>query len=134
LVKLRHLTCQENAGKHNLYTAFYYLDGTRVEQGWDNRVGWTKSADISGELPLEKNEQIGEDWIHGTLDLFWDDNASLEYLDLSGSVHQIQRISGVHTRHPDECPGNTLGHHSFIAVYEERVGPSGSGNTPLRPQ
>ena len=39
------------------------------------------------------------------------------------NIFQIQRISGVHTRHLDECPGNTLGHHSFITVYEERVGP-----------
>jgi hypothetical protein len=123
LVKLHHLTCEENAGKHNLFTAFYYLDGSRVEQGWQNKVGWTKSADISGELPLEKNETIGEDWIHGNLDLYWNDNASLEYLNLNGSIFQIQRISGAHTRHPDECPGNTLGHHSFVAVYEERIGP-----------
>lgn len=130
LVKLRHLTCEENAGKHNLFTAFYYLDGTRVEEGWQNKVGWKKSADISGELPLEKNEIIAEDLIHGNLDLYWNDNASLEYLNLNGSIFQIQRISGVHTRHPDECPGNSLGHHSFIAVYEERIGPDAGDNTP----
>jgi PKD repeat protein len=124
LVKLHHLTCEENAGKHNLFTAFYYADGLRVEQGWQNKVGWAKNAHISGELPLEKNETIGQDWIHGNLDLYWNDNASLEYLNLDGSLFQIQRISGVHTRHPDECPGNTLGHHSFVAVYEERIGPN----------
>ena len=123
LVKLRHLNCAENSGKHNLFIAFYYLDGSRVEQGWQNKVGWTKSAGISGELPLEKADRIGDDGIHGNLDLYWNDNASLEYLNLNQNIFPIQRISGVHTRHPDECPGNTLGHHSFVAVYEERIGP-----------
>ena len=123
LVKLHHLTCEENRGKHNLYSAFYYRDGSRVGQGWYNKVGWSKSTEISGELPLEKDEIIGEDWIHGSLDLYWHDNAALEYLNLNGSIFKIQRISGVHTRHPDECPGNTLGHHSFVAVFEEQIGP-----------
>jgi len=123
LVKLRHLGCQENGGKHNLFTAFFYLSGARVEQGFQNRVGWKKSETIAGELPLEKNELTGGDPIHGNLDLYFFDNASLEYLRLNGSSAKIQRISGVHTRHPDECAGNTAGHHSFVAVYQERLGP-----------
>lgn len=42
---------------------------------------------------------------------------AVEALGLSGEELPSDRVTGLHTGHPDEAPGNTLFHHSFSVTF-----------------
>jgi hypothetical protein len=135
---------------HNLFAAFYYQNGIRVEQSNANKMHWRiEDTSIVNQAPLEKgsapDHHVGPDTYHAVADLFkqW---VGIEKLQIGSSEYKLQRVSKVRTfGWPDSLcnpntgtqkdqpvctlysappeSGNTLYHHSFIAVYEERVGP-----------
>lgn len=108
-----------------------------------------EDTSIVNQAPLEKgsapDHHVGPDTYHAVADLFkqW---VGIEKLQIGSSEYKLQRVSKVRTfGWPDSLcnpntgtqkdqpvctlysappeSGNTLYHHSFIAVYEERVGP-----------
>ena len=119
VVSVRHLTPDENRGKHNVYVDAQDESGQRCRDA-ALRIGWTwegRQSDQTAEpKPLDKpdNEPAGnvdvnlgqhiEAWIQG---------------DGLPSDH----VANMHTNHPDE-PGpsgdlwNSVGHHSFHVVFQ----------------
>ena len=114
-VRVHHLTPQENGGNHHLYLDV--LDpalggapyGSRVE-GARLRVTWD-----GGEQTLTVDKPAGEP---GTNFPMWKwQVCAVECLGLAGQELRSDRVTGMHTGHPDEAAGNTLFHHSFHVTY-----------------
>lgn len=112
VIGVRHLTGPENRRRHNAYIETLDEHGNRV-QNPNLRIGWTWENKTDGpaepkrldkptnepatDIPLEKSMTVTL-WLEG-----------------DGPSDQVQ---GLHTRHPDEDEGNTIGHHSYYIVFQ----------------
>ncbi len=114
-VRVHHLTPQENGGNHHIYLDV--LDpalggapyGGRVEAA-RLRVTWD-----GGEQIVTVDKPANEP---GTNLPMWKwQVCAVECLGLTGQELPSDRVTGMHTGHPDEAPGNTLFHHSFSVTY-----------------
>ena len=105
VVQVHHLTPQENGQRHHLF--FDALDkagnrvtGARVHVDWDG-----------GGRDLVIDKPPGEP---GANEPMWKwQVCSVRALGLPSDV-----VENLHTAHPDEPPGNTLFHHSFLVVFQ----------------
>ena len=116
-VRVHHLTPEENGGNHHIFLDL--LDpatatdasplGGRVF-GARARITWDDGEQIvTVEKPL--NEP-------GTNFPMWKwQVCAAEALGLPGEALPTDRVTGMHTGHPDEATGNTLFHHSFGVTY-----------------
>lgn len=113
VVRVHHLTPQENDQKHHLFLDVVDTAGTRM-MGARVRVDWDGGG---RELAIDK--PVGEP---GANEPLWKwEICSVYALDLPSD-----RVENLHTAHPDEQPGNTLFHHSFLVVFQRaqaRVAP-----------
>ncbi len=114
-VRVHHLTPQENGGNHHIYLDVLdpALDGVpyggRVE-GARLRVTWDGSEQI-----VTVDKPASEP---GTNFPMWKwQVCAVECLGLAGQELPADRVTGMHTGHPDEAAGNTLFHHSFHVTY-----------------
>lgn len=114
-VRVHHLTPQENGGNHHIYLDV--LDpalggapyGGRVESA-RLRVTWD-----GGEQIVTVDKPAGEP---GTNFPMWKwQVCAVECLGLAEQDLPSDRVTGMHTGHPDEAAGNTLFHHSFHVTY-----------------
>ena len=114
-VRIHHLTPKENGGNHHIYLDV--LDpalggapyGGRVEAA-RLRVTWD-----GGEQIVTVDKPANEP---GTNFPMWKwQVCAIECLGLAGHELPSDRITGIHTGHPDEAAGNTLFHHSFHVTY-----------------
>lgn len=117
VVRVHHLTPEENGGNHHIYMVI--LDpaigdgsnpnggrvyGARVRVTWDG-----------GEQIVTVDKPANEP---GTNFPMWKwQVCAAEALGLPGLELPSDRVTGMHTAHPDEAPGNTLFHHSFSITF-----------------
>jgi hypothetical protein len=119
-VRVHHLAQNENNGNHNLFVDVLGVDGKR-ERGHDVWLTWPGNV---GFITIDKpdNEPGG--------------NAPLWKWQVvscgvkCGPNEVTDVVLGITTEHPDEPPGNTLFHHSFLCVWR-RV--ALANNDPLPP-
>jgi hypothetical protein len=116
-VRVHHLTPAENNGNHHIYLDM--LDpatapdpgslGGRVF-GAHARVTWT-----GGEQIVTIDKSLNES---GTNLPIWKGQVcDVIALGMPGEELASDRVTGIHTGHPDEATGNTLFHHSFSVTY-----------------
>jgi hypothetical protein len=115
VVRVHHLTPEENGGNHHIYldvcdgaagTGQY---GARVNNA-RLRVTWD-----GGEQIVAVDKPANEP---GTNFPMWKwQVCAVECLGLQGQEIPSDRVTGLHTGHPDEAPGNTLFHHSFQVTF-----------------
>lgn len=114
--RVHHLAPEENNGRQHIYIDLRdpQLDagnplGGRV-YGARARVTWD-----GGEQVVTVDKPLNEP---GTNVPMWRwQVCALTALGLPGNELPSDRVTGLHTGHPDEPPGNTLFHHSFEVVY-----------------
>jgi hypothetical protein len=112
--RVHHLTPQENGGNHHIYLDARDgtgggPDGARVS-GARLRVTWE-----GGEQIVTIDKPANEP---GTNFPMWKwQVCAVECLGLPGHELPSDRVTGLHTGHPDEAPGNTLFHHSFHVTF-----------------
>lgn len=103
--RVHHLDQSENNGNHNVYVNVFDDNGpfrdTCVTLEWQNgtdRIPLEKPwpAEPMGNCPLWKGQIVSVE-VAGELD--------------------SDRVEGITTAHPDEPPGNTLYHHSFLVEW-----------------
>lgn len=116
-VRVHHLTPEENSGNHHIYVDLRDpelagandSDGGRV-LGARARITWT-----DGEQLVVVDKPLNEP---GTSFPMWKwQVCAVEALGLSGQELPSDRVTGLHTGHPDEAPGTTLFHHSFSVTF-----------------
>jgi len=112
---VRHLSPEENKGKHNIYVDALTIDGRRAEGAvllftWDgNTEGW-QAVDL--------NKPKGEPM--GNIPMFRGQVISVRMRGFSSIV------TGLHTIHPVELGPNgeiwnSPGHHSFHIAFRQRL-------------
>lgn len=132
-VSVRHLTPNENRGKHNIYVDAIDSAGDRVRDP-NVRIGWTwegrRPNEIARPAPLDKSpaEPMGNiplDW--GQVMRVWID-----------SPQPSDAVEGMHSNHPDERGPNgeiwnSKGHHSFALVFQLTAQPVEPEPGPTKP-
>lgn len=110
VIRVHHLTPDENHGNHNIYLDALDEAGGRAF-GAQARVTWP-----DGEQTLTIEKPLNEPGANFPM---WKwQICAVEMLGLPSD-----RVENLHTGHPDEPPGlgNTLFHHSFEAVFQRTV-------------
>jgi len=107
-IKIHHLTPEENQGRSLLYIDILDEEGRRA-YGAQARVSWPGGSQVvTVDKPLSEP---------GTNFPLWPGQlCSVEVLGLPSD-----RVLGIHNDHPDEGPGNTRFHHSFLVVFQKVV-------------
>lgn len=127
-IGIHHLTPNENAGNHNIYIDVLDQDGARNRT---QQVGWT----WDGRRPDENAPLIALDKAEGepsaNLPLAYNQTIAL-WIDQPDNGH-TDIVAGLHTRHPDEGNGNTLGHHSYYVVFQYTDAPAPTPEPPAPP-
>lgn len=133
-VSVRHLSPDENRGKHAVFVDAQDASGQRRRDP-ALRIGWTWEGrnpnDRADPRPLDKpdNEPAGN------VDMFSGQHVELW---MEGDGLPSDRVAGMHTNHPDE-PGpkgemwNTIGHHSFHVVFR-RIRTEAAPSKPEAPK
>ncbi len=107
-VKIHHLTPEENQGRSLLYIDILDQEGRRV-YGAQARVSW-----VGGSQVVTVDKPLNEP---GTNFPLWPgQRCAVEALGLPSD-----RVLDIHNDHPDEAPGNTRFHHSFLVVFQKAV-------------
>lgn len=121
VVSVRHLSADENRGKHNVFVRALDEHGARVREP-AIRIGWTwegrRADERADPRPLGKGDS---EWGHGVVDLFKHQRTEV-WLD--GGGLPSGRVSNLHTDHEaaekttDGQDGNTRFHHSFQVTFQ----------------
>ena len=105
VVRVHHLTPEENKGNHHIYLDVLDEAGARI-QGAQLRVTWD-----GGEQVVTIDKPANEPGANFPM---WKYQiCSVEAIGLPSD-----RVTNLHTGHPDEAPGNTLFHHSFAVTFQ----------------
>lgn len=116
-IGVHHLLPGENGGNHNIFLDVLDQAGNRIQRaeifwGWEGmRAGETPRPAVVDKPANEPGTNIS---------LNYGQTVYLSADMPAFSDHPSDSVSGLHTRHPDETPGNTLGHHSFYVVFQLR--------------
>ncbi|MGE5603795.1 MAG: hypothetical protein ACM30E_12150 [Nitrososphaerales archaeon] len=114
-VRIHHLTPQENGGNHHIYLDVN--DGAAGSGQYGNRLNGARLRVTwdGGEQIVTVDKPANEP---GTNFPMWKwQVCAVECLGLPGQELPSDRVTGLHTGHPDEAPGNTLFHHSFGVTF-----------------
>jgi hypothetical protein len=105
-----HLTPDENRGMRNLFLETIDADQKRLrsEIGWR----WVGQKPSEKVRPVVLDKPLDEPGGNIAMDFGQTISAWVE-----GSVLS-EIVAAVHTRHPNELGGNTVGHHSFFVVWQ----------------
>ncbi len=110
VTRVHHLTPQENGGRHHIFLDVLDENNQRI-MGAQIRVTWQGGEQIvTVEKPLAEPGANFPMW-KGQV-------CAVETLGLPSD-----RVENLHTGHPDEAPGNTLFHHSFLVVFQRSTVP-----------
>lgn len=120
IVKVRHLPPAENNGMHNLFMDVLGLDGKRI-QGAKLTIINANGRQVTAIIDKPPNEP-------GTNVPISKEDSLRAYV---AGIYPSEMIVNVHARHPDEAPGNTLYHHSFLVVWQ--VTPRQAATDPTTP-
>ena len=124
LVAVRHLSADENRGKHNVFVCALDENGARVRAP-DLRIAWTwegrREDEHAEPKPLDKRDgELG----HGDLDLYKGQHAEVW---LTGDGLPSDHVANLHTdyeaaeRTSDGQDGNTRFHHSFLVTFRRTL-------------
>lgn len=110
-VRIHHLLPAENHGNHHIYVDLLDEAGNRITGG-QVRVTWPGGEEIvTIDKPAGEPGSNFPMWKHQVCEVI--------ALGLSGANLPSDRVTGLHTTHPDEPPGNTLFHHSFAIDFQQ---------------
>jgi hypothetical protein len=115
VIGVHHLTGPENMGNHNVFADVLDEDGVRIDGA--------HLLAVNNDLPpalirIDKPPQEP-----GTnFPMFKNDTYSVAVHRPDDAPLPSDRVINLHTRHPDEDPGNTLFHHSFFVVFQQTGG------------
>jgi hypothetical protein len=116
-VRVHHLTPDENGGNHHIYLDM--LDAEVVDaaspQGQRVHGARAKVQWADGEQTITIDKPLSEPGANFPM-WKWQVCSALG-LGLPGQELPSDRVTGMHTGHPDEAPGNTLFHHSFLVTF-----------------
>jgi hypothetical protein len=109
VIGVHHLTGSENGGQHNVFCEVLDEEGKRIQgavliaANINNTVSHVR-ADKPDSEPAASIPMWGNDTLT---------------VSVAGNTPS-EKVRGLHTRHADEGSGNTLGHHSFLVVWQKR--------------
>ena len=109
ILGIHHLTPSENQGNHNVYIEVLCKQWARnlnqvVHWTWEGRTINQNAPDIwAGQKP--ENELVNIPLNLGMVVSVWTNSG--------------EKVSGLSSNHPDEAPGNKIGHHSFFICFQE---------------
>jgi hypothetical protein len=124
VIGVHHLLPPENEGNHTILVEALDESGNRIRQGngfaasqWHGQTGDpdVKALDKASYDPMGCDFPMGKEatyavWMRG---------------DTREAKDPTDRVDQLHTRHKDEGPDNTIGHHSFFVVFQRsRKGPN----------
>jgi hypothetical protein len=124
-VEVRHLTPEENKGRHAVYVDVIDETGREYSQAerFQYSIGWKWDGgpDVAPK-PLDKPDTPLEQG-HGNIDLYEHQTMSVWIV---GDLMASDRVVGFHVRHPDELGPNgeiwnSRGHHSFYVKFQRMV-------------
>lgn len=127
-VGVHHLLPEENHGKHNVYLVTVDENGQRVPC---TRIGWTwngrRPEETANPVILDKPDSEP----HGNIALTFQQIVSCWVFG-----EPSDKVIGLSTRHADEpLPDgrllNSVGHHSFLVIFQRVVA---GASTPTQPQ
>lgn len=109
-IGIHHLTPDENRGLHHVYADVITAHGSRVAGipiGWDwiGRDAHENAPPVPIDKPYDEpgaNIPMGASQVVSV------------WVGIPG-IGDV--VTGLSTAHPDEAPGNTRGHHSFLVVF-----------------
>ena len=123
-VKIHHLTPEENGGRHHIFIDILDEEGNRI-YGAQARVTWPGGSQV-----VAVDKPPGEP---GTNFPMWAGQVcAVEVVWPSDGPLPSDRVIGLHTGHPDEAPGNTLFHHSFLVVFQKVTREAGPAQSVIQ--
>lgn len=127
-IGVHHLTPEENRGNHSVFLDALDENGNR-ENIW---IGWT----WEGRRPDEpaRPVKIDKPATEAGADIAMHAGQKVDVWAIGPNLYQTiagDKVTNLHTGHPDEAPGNTWGHHSFYVVWQWTT--AGSGPEPEPP-
>jgi hypothetical protein len=116
ILGVRHLLPDENNGKQHVFIDVLKSDGSKAfGTHLTIRNGNIKTTAVIDKPDPEPGTNAP---------MWWNDTLDIEVADMPSD-----EAFGFNTRHNDEPPGNTLGHHSYHLVFLIATGQqSGNGN------
>ncbi len=119
VIRVHHLTPEENGGRHHIFLDVLDEEGNRI-MGAQVRVTWQ-----DGEQIVTIDKPANEPGANFPM---WKG----QICNVEGVGLPSDRVENLHTAHPDEAPGNTLFHHSFLVVFQRTtVGEPPQGSVVL---
>lgn len=121
VVRVHHLTSEENGFRQHIFFDMADEDGNRL-QGGKVRVVWP-----GGQQDVTLDKPPGEPG--GNFPMWKYQVCDASALGMPGEIPPMpsDQVTGLHTGHKDEGPGNRLFHHSFAIVFQ-RTFAGGSPN------
>ncbi len=132
---VRHLTPDENRGRHNVYVDALDESGHRSREV-ALRIGWTWDGRHPDEPADPKPLDKPDDEPAGTVDIFSGQRIEVW---IEGDGLASDHVANLHTDHPDEPDPsgelwNSRGHHSFHVVFQRTAKPAEDGGSGVEPQ
>jgi hypothetical protein len=116
-----HLTPAENRGNHHAYIIILDAQGKRIK-GIPVGYTWIGRRDNQNAPPPADDKPDDEPGCNIPMGMYQIISLWVEGTGPSDVV------AGITPAHADEAPGNTVGHHSFLVVFQE-----GEANAPSPP-
>lgn len=122
IVEVRHLTPEENDGRHNLFADVLDESGVR-DRNAALRLVWTWDGRRLDELAPPKSFDKPDTEPATNIDLYMGQRVAAW---VEGDGLLTDRVENIHTNHPDERAANgallnTIGHHSFHVTFQRTV-------------
>lgn len=109
IIGIHHLLPHENVGNHHLYGDVLDAAGNRVYGA--AILAQNANGNIARLIVDKPGNEPGTN-----APIYWNDKYAVRVGEpISDAAENI------HTRHPDEPGGNTLGHHSFYVVWQQVI-------------
>ena len=109
VIGVHHLSGTENAGNHHVYCDVLDEQGNRL----NNVVVGIHQKNI-GQFFARVDKPANEPGCNHVLH----SNVSDNTVFVSTAGYESERVQGLRSSHPDEGPGNNIGHHSFYVVWQ----------------
>ncbi len=113
-IGVHHLTPGENRGNHHIYLDVLDEDGGRLEGAV---VCYTWQGHRGDPLRVLCDKADHEPAANIPI---WPGQVINLWVETGQAGDASDRVTGIHTAHPDEGAGNTRYHHSFYVVFQVR--------------
>ena len=111
--RVHHLTSDENNFRQHIFVDMQDEAGNRL-QGGAVRVSWP-----GGEQIITLNKPPGEP--AGNFPMWKYQTCEVAAIGMPGETLVSDKVTGLHTGHKDEGPGNRLFHHSFAVIFQRSL-------------